>query len=370
MANKFALIGHPKDTGMLHNYMAAHKQNYSKRKMKDSLLRKLFEWTPSFKAFDIELGKTEGAFFAATFLPEMLLQSRHTVVAKIEEALRLSEKEGATVAALGALTSVADGAQGEKVSKAVGSMSVTNGTTYTSALVIEGIKKIRRLVNIDLKDSKLAIVGATGSIGRTCSRYFFGKTKQLTLTGRNKEKLMTFFGDWSNNNNQELHLTTDNKKAVADADFVISVTSSITPIFESGDFKSGAVVCDVGFPKNISYSCTDRRDIIVYSGGLAQIPGEIKNATIWGLPSDSIIYGCFSEAMVIAGEGCFEYCTVGHSDIPLKNIEFINNTAHRHGFRVAPFFNNSKYYMEEDFDFIQRVREDTGGYYEKQRQSI
>ena len=40
-------------------------------------------------------------------------------------------------------------------------------------------------------------------------------------------------------------------------------------------FKSGGIICDVGYPKNISYAPVTRQDILIFSGGLTKSPTPI-----------------------------------------------------------------------------------------------
>lgn len=365
---KVALVAHPKSLDQVHHFVSLHREGYNNRRMSDELLRKMVDWCPACKLVDFEMSSSydsdktiDGFFMAASFFPELLLFDREKVIRKIEEALIASENLGAEIATLGAFTSIADGQQGGLVSKVAKSMAVTNGTTLTSVMTIEGILEAAEKLGANLRESNLAIIGATGSIGRTCSRHFIGKTKKLTLTGRKIEKLDRFFSEYQDEYNN-IVLTTDNDGAVADADFVICVTSSIKSIFESSAFKSGAVVSDVGFPKNIANACTDRPDLIVYAGGLARLPSEIKGAHVWGLPSDRVIYGCLTEAIVIGMEGAYDLCRVGMDDIPLENLSRLRDLAFMHGIRVPAFFNDNKVYTREDFDFVKRACEKSVAY--------
>jgi len=359
---KFAFIGHGNGVESMHKYFSKYRQDYSQKKINDKLLLKLWDWTPSFKAQDFKIKKKidnselEGMFVAATFVPEMLIHSREKVIKKIEDAIRVCEENGATVATLGAFNSIADGQQGEIVARAAKSMHVTNGTTFTAAMVIEGINKSAEILDINLKESNLTVVGATGSIGRVCSEYFMGKVNKLILTGRSASKLEYFYGN-ELNYNDSLELTTDNNSAVAEADFVICVTSAINSLFESDAFKPGAVVSDVGFPKNISKECIDRPDLLVYSGGTSQVPAKFDDFEYSGAINKNILYGCFSESMLIAMEGCYEYCKTGVEAIPLENVEYLLTVAEKHGFKVAPFYNDDRFYTEEDFDYIRGARQ-------------
>lgn len=361
---KAALIAHPNTIGQVHHFVGVNKEGYSNKPMKDEFLRKMIDWCPPCKLSDFEISSAtdtsvsvDGFFMAANFFTEQILLERDKVLKKIKDALIASEKMGADVAVLGAFSSIADGKQGAVVSEVVKSMAVTNGTTMTSVLTIEGIEEIADKLGIELSESNLAIVGATGSIGGTCARYFVGKTRKLTLTGRNSVQLKEMFGSYVESH-ENIILTRDNNEAVKDADLVICATSTLTSIFDADAFKPGAAVCDVGFPKNIAAACADRTDIVVFSGGLAKIPGEIKDAVVWGVPADDILYGCLAEGLIIGMTKNFHLCRVGLEEIPLENLATLREIAFEHGFGLPPFFNDNKHYQEEDFHLVRQARED------------
>jgi predicted amino acid dehydrogenase len=170
------------------------------------------------------------------------------------------------------------------------------------------------------------------------------------------EKLSRIFCGYQEKHDH-VYLSTDNQQAVADADLVISVTSTINSIFDAEDFKAGTIVCDVGFPKNIAATCNTRKDIIVFSGGLAEIPGEIQDLDVMGLPANHICYGCMCEGILLSLENRFDLCTLGMADIPLDNVDLLIEKGYEHGFDVAPFFNDFTHYTENDFERIRVIRE-------------
>ncbi len=296
-----------------------------------------------------------GFFVLSTFLPDALLKGRKKMISKVEEAVQLSDSMGASVSALGGFTSIADNASGAIVAKAASKMRVTNGTAATSIMTVEGIKKLCDETGIELAESTISIIGATGSVGRTCATYFRNRVKKLILTGRNSTKLNHFFGDWPITENTLIELTSQNQYAIAEADIVIFVTSSTKTLCSEEDFKPGAIVCDVGFPKNVTTANLNRDDIVIYAGGLAQPPGEMKHADLWGLPSNNMIYGCFAEAIAVAMEGCFECCSSDSENIPIEKLRKIKHALFKHGFIVPPFMNMRKVYTTVDFENIKDI---------------
>ena len=74
-------------------------------------------------------------------------------VNKVRDAIRLSERLGAKVVALGGFTSIVDGHQGLMVAKAAETAAVTNGSTLTTGLTIEGVEEICSILKIDIPRS-------------------------------------------------------------------------------------------------------------------------------------------------------------------------------------------------------------------------
>ena len=71
--NQFALIGHPPTIHSLHKYVEFFKPEYREKPMNDNLLKTMFNWTPSFQAFDISaphphrIEEVKGVFVLSTF---------------------------------------------------------------------------------------------------------------------------------------------------------------------------------------------------------------------------------------------------------------------------------------------------------------
>lgn len=130
----------------------------------------------------------------------------------------------------------------------------------------------------------------------------------------------------------------DNDEAVRDADVVIAAASSSRSIVDIGSFKPGAIICDIGYPKNIAYADTDREDILIFAGGICSLPQEFDSGFDIGLPSSKVLYGCFSEAIVLALEERYENFSWGKGNITREKMAEILAMAREHGFELAPFF--------------------------------
>jgi predicted amino acid dehydrogenase/ribosome-associated toxin RatA of RatAB toxin-antitoxin module len=236
-----------------------------------------FHITPSFKLFDIvdfksKTGQTvKGCFILATFIPDMVENDIWAVFSKVVKACKIAEKYGIGIVTLGGFTSIVAERTGREISSEV-NVPVTTGNSFTAAMAIDGVIKAAELVNLNLAKAKLTIVGGTGDIGSACSKVLVNKVRELTITGRTKVNLVRLRAELAKKRKAKVFATTDNEAAVKDADIVIATASVVSSILKIDRFKPGAIICDVGYPKNISYTHTDRDDIFIFSGGLAKPP--------------------------------------------------------------------------------------------------
>jgi predicted amino acid dehydrogenase len=180
------------------------------------------------------------------------------------------------------------------------------------------------------------------------------KAKQVTITGRTKTNLRLMNSELSKKRKARICATSDNKAAVADADIVITAASSTHSILDISWFKPGAIICDVGYPKNVSYAATNRQDILIFSGGLAKSPMPVQFPVDTGLPALDTLYGCFAEAMILALEKRFESYSFGRGNIRPDKIEEIRQMGKKHGFEVSDFYWGHKLV---DATMLEKVKE-------------
>jgi len=306
-------------------------------------LGQLFNLTPSFKIYDIvdfksKTGQTaSGCLIAATFIPDMIEKDMWAIFSKVVRACKIAEKHGMGIVTLGGFTSIIGERIGQEIASEV-DVPVTTGNTFTVAMAIDGILKAAGLMHLDLASAKAAIVGGTGDIGSACARALADEVKQLTITGRTKANLRRLSAELAKKRKAKIIATTDNESAIKDADIVIAAASATASILDINWFKPGAIICDVGYPKNVSYAPTERRDILIFSGGLAKSPSPINFPIDTGLPNANTLYGCFAEAIILDLEGRFESFSSGRGNITLEKVEEIRQLGKKHGFEVADFY--------------------------------
>lgn len=353
----FGIIGHLYNFNHLEKCLRMLNPDFKMPSLE--FLGQLFNVTPSFKLYDIldfrskAGGAANGCFIVATFIPEMIEKDIWAIFSKVVRACKIAEKAGVGIVTLGGFTSIVAERIGREIAHQV-DVPVTTGNTFTAAMVTDGLFKASDLVGRDISSAKVTIIGGTGDIGSACARALVNKVKELTITGRTKANLRKLRAELSKARKAKITATTDNLMAVKDADIVISAASAVSAILKIDWFKPGSIICDVGYPKNISYTPTNREDIFVFSGGLARPPTPISFPIDIGLPSPNAIYGCFSEAIILALEKRYENFSFGRGNITPEKIDQIRELGKKHGFEVADFYWGNRLIGES---IIGRVRE-------------
>jgi len=353
----FGVLGH------FYNYnhmMRSMKQlNKHFKPPSREFIHKLLEVTPSFKIYDMQTFKskagvtTNGRFILCTFIPDMVNFNTQAVYSKVVRACKVAEKYGVGIVTLGGFSSVAGERYGHQIAKEV-DIPITTGNTYTAVLAVDGIAQAAKDLSVKLKDAKVAIIGGTGDIGSACARALAEKVRWVTITGRTKSNLRRLRGELRRRHKAVIEATTDNKKAVIDADIIIACASVSSSILDINWFKPGAIICDVAYPKNVSYMDTSRKDILVFSGGLSSAPAKIETGMDMGLPSQKVTYGCFSEVIILALERRYENFSSGRGAITLDKMNEIRRLGTKHGFGVAPFYWGDKLITKARLEHIKK----------------
>jgi predicted amino acid dehydrogenase/ribosome-associated toxin RatA of RatAB toxin-antitoxin module len=353
----FGVIGHLYNFNHLTKCLKMLNPNF--RMPSREFIGQLFNITPSFKLYDILNFKSKtkeivnGCFIVSTFIPDMMEKDMWAIFGKVVRACRIAEKYGVGIVSLGGFTSIVAERIGQEIANEV-DVAVTTGNTFTAAMALDGVFKAANLIGMDISSAKATIVGGTGDIGSACARVLVDRLRQLTITGRTRANLTRLNKELSKKHKAKVLATTDNEKAVRDADIIIAAASSTSSILNVEWFKSGSVICDVGYPKNISYLPITREDILIFSGGLARSPTPVYIPIDIGLPSPDTLYGCFSEAIILALEKRFENYSFGRGNITPEKIDEIRNLGKKHGFEVSDFYWGDKLVDEA---IIGRIKE-------------
>jgi predicted amino acid dehydrogenase len=276
----------------------------------------------------------EGWFIACPLTPtQMISLPSETVYKKIIATGKLAQKLGAKILGLGGFTSVV-GDGGLTVSRHL-DIPVTTGDSYTIATAVEGTLKAAHQMSINPIQAKAAVVGATGSIGKLCAQMLSPHVAEIILIGRNLEaleKVQTLVKAQG----QSCVTISTNIADVQQADLILTVTNAIQAVIEPQHLKSGAVICDVARPRDVSRQVVEQRDdVLVIEGGMVRVPGQVNFNFDFGFPS-GMAFACMAETMTLALEGRYESYTLG-KEITLEQVQTMYHMATRHGFKVSGF---------------------------------
>jgi len=276
--------------------------------------------------------EVEGWFIVCPLTPRQILTlPRSFVYERIIQCGRIAADLGAGIIGLGAFTSVV-GDGGVTVAKHL-PIAVTTGNSYTVATAIEATVQANGMLGRSLGGSKLAVVGATGSIGRTCAMTLAPDVASVTLVGRNAERLAVVHEDVRAAGAREVAVSTDVQSALRDADMVVTVTSAVDAVIQPRNLKPGAVVCDVARPRDVS---APRPDVLVIEGGVVRVPGDhVDFGFSFGFEPGTA-YACMSETMMLALSGRYESFTLGKT-VSVEQVRETRDMAREHGFELAGF---------------------------------
>lgn len=356
---KFAFLIHPIELQDIYRKCGLFKY------LPKTFLAKIMCHLPPFKVSKITnvkstFAEVEGWFIGVPLTTEMMMtMDEDKVIQKIIDAGKIAEGLGAKILGLGAYTAIV-GDAGHTVANNL-NIPVTTGNTYTVASAFEAIKEASRLLKRDIEESEIAIVGANGSIGKVCGELACRNTKKVKLIGTDLERLQklkrNFMFKYAG---CDIGCSTSIKEGLSTADIVITVTNSIVEVIYPGDIKSGAIVCDVARPRDVSKAVqASRKDVLVIEGGVIQPPTGIEFNFNFGFPS-GLAYACMAETMILTMEKRYENFSLGR-DIDINKVDEISKLAAKHDFSLAGLRSFEKVinreYLQEVLINIKEIQE-------------
>src|SRR5262249_10104430 len=110
---------------------------------------------------------------------ELAQMPYYDAISEIKAAAQLAKQRGAKIIGLGAYTSVVT--RGGLYLKDNGLPALTTGNSYTAVAAKQSIEAALEMIGRDLSTCSVAVVGATGSIGRAISILLSRKLGKLIL---------------------------------------------------------------------------------------------------------------------------------------------------------------------------------------------
>ena len=348
-ASEFALIGHAASWASCAAVVRTLRGS-GPAALSDRDVREILPWIPPRTVCRVTVRsqleiEARGVYIDCFIPPDQLgPRSDYANLQRIREAASYAVREGALIATLGGFSSILLEGKVDFPPPECGTV-FTTGNTLTVAYIVQGLSEAARLSGRRLSDLTVLIVGATGDVGSGCARYLAGLTKGLLLCARNPQRLRK---NWETLRRQEpaARAATDISELLPDADAIICVASLPSPSLVLSGARSGAIVCDAGYPPNLHVE-SDREDTMVFSGGLGQIRAGYRlepdlTGSLSRHPFPNVVHGCLLEGMVLALEKRYEAFSHGRGNITSERVNEIWELALKHGFALAPFFHGDK----------------------------
>jgi fatty aldehyde-generating acyl-ACP reductase len=342
----FALVGHQESWRAAADVLAVLRGPEHEPLPVDEI-KDILPWIPPRAVCHIEAQSTTGAkargLYIDSFIPPDHLEAAymHDNVARVRAAAAYAIKAGAKIVSLGGFSSILIEGDFDQLPERHDTV-FTTGNTLTVAFIVQGVRKMCALEGRDIRKSTLLIVGATGDVGSGCALCLAPQVKQVLLSARNAERLRRLAAELESDG-VHTEIATSLEHFSTEADIVICAASLASPSLLLGRIAPDAIVCDAGYPKNLSPS-VQMPGVKVFFGGLGQITGGLRFAPDFhgilnrhSLPD--VIYGCLLEGMALALERRFEPFSQGRGFITPERVEEIETVAARHGIYVAPLYN-------------------------------
>jgi fatty aldehyde-generating acyl-ACP reductase len=251
------------------------------------------------------------------------------------------------VAAMGGFTSIVlQGSERDMSEKHA--IKITSGNSLTTSIILRSVETIAREFGINLAESSVAIIGASGDIGSACMGYLGSRVKKLNLTARSMPTLKEVVDRHSEYMTCETVLSDNNREVVLASNICIFVTSAYTHLFTEADFNPYTVVCDASAPVNVKVENL-RDDVFIYHGGIASLPFPLEAGFDMGLASPFTFYGCQLEGLLLGLNPTLP-CSWGRGNISIEKLGIFLKELDGYPSMKTAFSIDNRLYSEELLD--------------------
>jgi fatty aldehyde-generating acyl-ACP reductase len=351
----FALVGHQESWRAAADVLAVLRGR-ERTPLPDDEIRDILPWIPPRAVCHVEVAsvgraKARGLYIDSFIPPDRLADVyMRENIARVRGAAACAIKAGAKIVSLGGFSSILIEGNFDQLPERRGTV-FTTGNTLTVSFIVQGIRKMCVLEGRDLRRSTLLIVGATGDLGSGCARCLARRVRRVLLCARNVERLRKLAAELEADGIQ-VEMATDLRQFSTEADVVICAASLASPSLLLGRIAPDAIICDAGYPKNLS-PVAERADAKIFFGGLGQVTGGLRfTPDFHGIlnrhPFHDVVHGCLLEGMALALERRFEPFSQGRGFITPERVEEMETMAARHGIYLAPLYNADGPLQEAD----------------------
>ncbi|MFZ5814290.1 MAG: aminotransferase class III-fold pyridoxal phosphate-dependent enzyme [Bacillota bacterium] len=333
---------------------------------------------------------------------QFLAMPHEQAVAEVRQAVELAVQRGAKIVGLGAYTSVVT--RGGLHLRNPG-VALTTGNSYTVISAVDSVYLAVEKLGTRLSEATIAVVGATGAIGRSTAILLAEEVSRLLLIGNpsrpemSRKRLLKVAGDVVSHLSDlaregkqfvpgtigaqllsmgelppaeagseayqalalalerqgALVITTEIDTMLPEADLVVTATSSAEDLVTPDNLKFGAAVCDISRPPNVSRAVQAARpDVLVIDGGVVEVPGRPDLGWNFGF-EQGLAYACMAETMMLGLMQHYEDTSIG-TDLNLPMIRQLRAWAGELGFKLAQLRSFDRPLSEEEWAALIKAR--------------
>lgn len=273
----------------------------------------------------------KGEIICCPYTEKMLSQLPfEQVMAKIIASIHVAHKRGSKLIGLGEVLSYLTN-NGELVAKN-SSVPVTTGKSYIIYSALACAKKVIQQRGIPWQKAEIVIIGAKTYLGAVCARLLAYETCNLTLIAPMQNELELLASKLMYETGVVVKVTNRLKEALGRADVVILLAEipGLNPVY----LKSKTVMCDITFPRSVSWEVfKKRRDILIIHEGLIRIPGGLTLEYPLGYPP-GILGASLVEPIVLMQKKRVENYSLGEN-ITVSKVKEIGSFAKDLGYSLT-----------------------------------
>ena len=297
-----------------------------------------------------------GWIISVPITAKQMMRDRELALHFIKKACSLAEKKGAALVGLGALT--ASFSRGGKDLKGDSKVGIVTGRIFTSKIIVDTVEKAATALDLN-KDSKIAIVGAAGSIGTACAQLlaFKGFTNMLLVDLSNKnDRIKALIKEVKEIQPSCMIEQSNQISSIRQSDIIIAATNRPDALIRTEHLKPGAVVVDDAQPSDVDPGILrERDDVLILEGGVAHMDGVKINFNL-GLKHPEDIFSCLAETIILAYLGSDDDFQVGQiMKLDFDALKRLEEAARKIGIRVGDFQNFEKVYTQDEIAHVRSI---------------
>jgi acetylornithine/succinyldiaminopimelate/putrescine aminotransferase/predicted amino acid dehydrogenase len=323
-------------------------------------------------AFELEgpRRKVRGALVFSPITAESMIRLPKIEKEKLlDEYISIATQCGAKLIGLGAYTSVISRGGSSLVNK-YSNLQFTTGNGLTSIAIAGQFKEIYK----HQEDSRIAVIGSRGSVGRALTSEIFGYVSKITLVGRKNTSLASYqdfiyeliesvarrtdyFQPYSltalikkqvserwkkekifeklcgDKGTARISVRDDIEACIRESDYIVSCTSEGKAFLDDSRLKKTAFVLDGGRPFDFLRSSKSNAKIIE-AGLVVQPHGKAYGDCNLAIDDSKENLACFSETILLAFSEIRSNYSIGKK-IDLNEIDKLSNLSQHYGYLAS-----------------------------------